>query len=195
MKKLFSLLVIAFVFAGVQEVNAKTGSAELPEKVEIILDFTMSWPFNESVCSVENQAKRGEVFMGEPYSHTEFYTQTDYSFFIRGNIEPYEYVRGKYFKPGSKNARITLPAIPCMRLKSVTMEVRNGAQYSKGFKIIRKDYSDLAACQNMASAGNPAVVEFPTAMGADTEAGRQYYMSFTSSNIQVTAIKLVYVKE
>ena len=188
------LLALLFVSVDASAVEKSSSADELPEKLELRLDFTMAWPFNESPLRADLQAKIGDRYVGDPYTFTDYETLTEHSFFIRGNAKAYGYARANFFDPGSKNARITLPAIMGMRLMSVTMEVKNGPEYPKGFKIVRKDYSDLAQCRNLGSAGTPAVLEFPTVYGEDTEVGRQYYMNFTSPSTQITCITLVYVR-
>lgn len=200
---LLSVLSLALVFMTATPGAAQSEvSGNLPEKMVVKLDFTKDWPFEEPVKSEDEQNKRGETYLGDTYTfayedasaYGEEEFQLELPFFFRGNGEPYVYVRKRCFFPGSKNCRMTIPAVEGMRLESVTMETRNGASFPKGFKIKREDFSDIAECLSPSYKGSPAVVDFPTPDGADTAPGARYFMSFTDAGTQITTITIVYMK-
>lgn len=200
---LLSVVSLALVFMTAAPVAAQSeASGSLPEKMVVKLDFTQGWPFEEPARGEDEQNRRGETYVGDTYTfayedasaYGEGEFQLELPFFFRGNGEPYVYVRKRCFFPGSKNCRMTIPAVEGMRLESVTMETRNGASFPKGFKIKREDFSDIAECQTPSYKGSPAVVGFPTPEGADTEPGARYFMSFTDAGTQITTITIVYMK-
>lgn len=200
---LLPVVSLALVFMTAAPVAAQSeASGSLPEKMVVKLDFTQGWPFEEPARGEDEQNRRGETYVGDTYTfayedasaYGEGEFQLELPFFFRGNGEPYVYVRKRCFFPGSKNCRMTIPAVEGMRLESVTMETRNGASFPKGFKIKREDFSDIAECQTPSYKGAPAVVGFPTPDGADTEPGERYFMSFTDAGTQITTITIVYMK-
>lgn len=200
---LLPVVSLALVFMTAAPVAAQSeASGSLPEKMVVKLDFTQGWPFEEPARGEDEQNRRGETYVGDTYTfayedasaYGEGEFRLELPFFFRGNGEPYVYVRKRCFFPGSKNCRMTIPAVEGMRLESVTMETRNGASFPKGFKIKREDFSDIAECQAPSYKGAPAVVGFPTPEGADTEPGERYFMSFTDAGTQITTITIVYMK-
>ena len=88
---------------------------------------------------------------------------------------------------------MAIPGIRNRYLKSVTMSVRNGEQYKKGFKLSTVTYNDIAECESPAYAGNPAVLSFPVA-GYNSIKGMPYFMYFTNNSTSITGIRLVYTK-
>ena len=200
---LLSAMSLALFFMTATSGAAQTTvSGSLPKKMEVKLDFTQHWPFNEPVKSEARQNQKGGKYLGDTYTYThkgvsangaEEY-QVNLPFFFRANAKPHVYARARYFDPGSKNCRMTIPAVEGMRLESVILETRNGSEYPKGFKIKNEDFTDLAECLSPSYKGSPAVVKFPTPEGSDTKKGTSYFMSFTDANTHITSITLVYTK-
>ena len=199
---LLSAMSLALFFMTATSGAAQTTvSGSLPKKMEVKLDFTQHWPFNEPVKSEARQNQKGGKYLGDTYTYTHKGTSADGAeyqvnlpFFFRANGEPHVYARARCFFPGSKNCRMTIPAVEGMRLESVVLETRNGSEYPKGFKIKNEDFTDLAECLSPSYKGSPAVVKFPTPEGSDTKKGTSYFMSFTDAGTQITSITLVYTK-
>lgn len=180
---------------------------KLPEEVTIDLNFYQNWPFVEPVLDSENQNQKqsesgDNVYTGDVYTLPYEYSYegksmtAELKFLLRGNLTAYNHTpagTASSFSPGSANARIAIPGVADRYLKSVTMSVRNGEQYKKGFRLSTVTYSDIAECESPAYAGSPAVLSFPVA-GQNSIKGMPYFMYFTNGSTSVTSIRLVYTK-
>ena len=184
---------------------------KLPEEVTIDLNFYQNWPFVEPVLDSENQkqeqkqSESGDIYIvytGDVYTLPYEYSYegknmtAELKFLLRGNLAAYNHTpagMASSFSPGSANARMAIPGVADRYLKSVTMSVRNGEQYKKGFRLSTVTYSDIAECESSAYAGSPAVLSFPVA-GQNSIKGMPYFMYFTNGSTSVTSIRLVYTK-
>jgi len=180
---------------------------KLPEEVIIDLNFYQNWPFVEPVLDSENQNQKqsesgDNVYTGDVYTLPYEYSYegksmtAELKFLLRGNLAAYNHTpagTASSFFPGSANARMAIPGVADRYLKSVTMSVRNGEQYKKGFRLSTVTYSDIAECESPAYAGSPAVLSFPVA-GQNSIKGMPYFMYFTNGSTSVTSIRLVYTK-
>ena len=98
----------------------------------------------------------------------------------------------KYVSWVGKNSRITLPGISNRYLKSVKMDVVNGA--AKGFVLVNMKWATFGPTVNCVS-GKPGVLTFP--YGDEklvTEKDTQYYMRYTVGNTYIHSITLVFSK-
>ena len=184
---------------------------KLPEEVTIDLNFYQNWPFVEPVLDSENQkqeqkqSESGDIYIvytGDVYTLPYEYSYegksmtAELKFLLRGNLAAYNHTpagMASSFSPGSANARMAIPGVADRYLKSVTMSVRNGEQYKKGFRLSTVTYADIAECESPAYAGSPAVLSFPVA-GQNSIKGMPYFMYFTNGSTSVTSIRLVYTK-
>lgn len=166
---------------------------KLPEEFDIKLNFSGNWPFEESILAAASQVTTGGG-KGDKYTYEFVYEDEgkeyteDLDFYIYGNGGNYTLTNILQMK--SKNSRILLPAVPGRHLKSVKLEVVNGAAYPKGFNVVEMNWNSLVNAPN-ASNGSPAVVTFPYDMKR-TEKNTSYYMQFSAGNTSVSAITLTY---
>ena len=175
--------------------------ADIPGEIRIDLNFGKNqWPFVESVLSAEDQAKSETgVYVGDMYTYEwnyEFEETTvtrHLEFFMRGNNAAYKFT--DVLNPGSKNSRITLPAMPGRYLRAVKLVTSNSSEYPKGFKLQDMNWTDFAECPVKAHTDHPAVLSFPTENGVETKPGAAYYMFFTEANALIVSISLLYSEQ
>ena len=187
--------------SSVVELGEGAIDADIPDEISIKLDFGRNvWPFVEPVLSEDKQVKSETgTYTGDTYTYEYAYELNSkevtrcLEFFIRGNNNPYKL--DKTFNPGSKNSRITLPALPGRYLKAVKLETTNSATYPKGFKLQDMDWKDLAQSPVKSSKDNPAVLSFPTNDGVVTESGTAYHMYFTEGSASIVSISLLYSEQ
>lgn len=144
------------------------------------------WPFNEE-----------KVATDATYTYAYHYTVdgiemvADIPFYISGNKSAYNINKNGLCMVG-KNSRITLPGISNRYLKSVKMDVVNGA--AKGFVLVNMKWATFGPTVNCV-AGQPGVLTFP--YGDEklvTEKDTQYYMRYTVGNTYIHSITLVFSK-
>lgn len=174
-----------------------SATAKLPEEFEVKLNFSKGWPFKEGIIAKASQTNTGGG-LGDEYTYEYQYQSegktysTDLKFNIYGNGGNYEFISPNILKTASKNARILLPAISGRHLKSVKVEVTNGAAYPKAFNIMAMGWNVLVNGPG-AHSGAPGVVTFPYDY-VRTEKNTPYFLQFAAASTSVSAITLTYSK-
>lgn len=172
-------------------------TAKLPEEFEVKLNFSKGWPFKEGIVAKGNQVNTGGG-SGDEYTYEYEYenrgkTYTiDLKFYIYGNGGNYEFIAPNILKTAAKNARIMLPAINGRYLKSVKLEVTNGAAYPKPFNILEMGWRTLVNGPGVHSAA-PGTVTFPYDY-VRTEKNTSYFLQFGAASTSISAITLTYAK-
>ena len=172
-------------------------TAKLPDEFEVKLNFAKGWPFKEGIRAKADQINTGGGY-GDEYTYEYQYQNggktysTDLKFHIYGNGGNYEFISPNILKTASKNARILLPAISGRHLKSVKVEVTNGAAYPKAFNIMAMGWNVLVNGPG-AHSGAPGVVTFPYDY-VRTEKNTPYFLQFAAASTSVSAITLTYSK-
>ena len=168
---------------------------------------TEKWPFLEPIVAAESQAANGDTYtFPYPATYKGKETYEPLTFVISRNrgVNPYVHNKGLSLLTGATSTgnskSITLPGIPGMYLKSVSMQ--NGSNNGRTFTLIKtppidEDEVDISItpASSTISAG-PAEIIFPytTDEGTviNTEVGRSYKMASISGNTYITKLELIY---
>ncbi len=170
---------------------------KLPDEFEVKLDFAKGWPFEEGIVAKADQTNTGGG-LGDRYTYVYEYQNegktytTDLDFHIYGNGGNYEFISPNILKTSAKNARILIPAILDRHLKSVKLEVINGAAYPKPFNIVEMGWNVLVSGPGAYST-SPGIVTFPYNY-VRTEKNTAYYMQFSTANTSISSITFTYSK-
>lgn len=171
--------------------------------LNVTVDFTQKWPFEEPIAAPEAQAKAGETYTyHHPVTFKEEATFEPLSFVISKNGGQNGYIHFTDQSPYYLNTQatgtsyskfITLPGIAGKYLKSIEVYYRSGTD--KSFKI-----SGVQSSMGYGYNSDPKLNYLPakfifSSNTVQSEKGKAYTMSEIAGNSSVKSIELVYTDE
>lgn len=165
----------------------------LPDEIELTLDFSSGWPFEEPAVATDNQSSDGDTYTYKyEYEVTGGREMLEYPFVLIGR-PAYEHKDGALAAGANAFSRISIPGIQGRCLKSVSVEVIDEAEKKFEFKNSSRQTIDVGKLA--ASNDAPMVLSFPTANGVDTEKGATYHLSFSSGDTHISKITIRYARK